>query len=175
MTIGDANNNSNSDSDNPLQDHLEAYLEARERLEEFPGRVPQRRKKAMAATPSSSTSSSPAAKKVALQSDNSSVVITSQNQQNRHTKNSSNELISAKDIPTATENSHRSTAQVECKQKTKVRPDHNLVTSMQIILIFDEIFLKTQIIRKILTKVFQFFCLLHRNNALAGPWSLPLS
>ena len=86
VSIVDANNNyqaeeASSDSDNPLIEHL-TFLEARERLEEFPGRVPQRRKKL--ATPA--TSGAGSSKKVALQSDSDSntPVITCQKQQNRN-------------------------------------------------------------------------------------------
>lgn len=89
LTIVDANNNHNnsvsSDSDNTLHDHLN-YLEARERLEEFPGRVPQRRKKSAASGASSSTTGLKKST-MALPTDtdgSSPVIITSQKQQNRH-------------------------------------------------------------------------------------------
>lgn len=83
--IVDANNNS-SDSDHHLHDHL-TYLEARERLEEFPGRVPQRRKKSLSVSSSPSTSKKAEMMISTEVTGSGSVVITSQKQQPRQINN----------------------------------------------------------------------------------------
>lgn len=137
LTMVDANNNNSasSDSDNPVHDHL-TYLEARERLEEFPGRVPQRRKKSMS-TSSASASAAKKAALISLQSDtdcSSPEIITSQKQQSRQMSKTSE--LSAKNSASTTslsattnashmgqEGSSRSSSSSrnKCTTKNKVR------------------------------------------------------